>query len=184
MLEWLLALDGGILLWIQANLRGPLDTLVSGYTHLGDAGILWIVVTLVLLIFKRTRRAGAASALALILSVLCTNVVLKHLVSRPRPWLDVAGLVNLVNESDPNSFPSGHTSAALAAACAWWRTLPQRWMKWLAMVLAVLMGLSRLYVGVHYPSDVVVGALVGIFCGWAACKLLELCRGRLQTAKH
>lgn len=173
MLEWLHALDGGVLLWIQECLRGPLDVLISGYTHLGDAGMLWIVLTLLLLIPQKTRRAGVASAVALILSLLCTNVVLKHLVSRPRPWLDVAGLIPLVAEHDPNSFPSGHTSAALAAACAWWRTMPARWMARIGLALAVLMGLSRLYVGVHYPTDVLAGAAVGAFCGWAAWKLCQ-----------
>ena len=64
--------------------------------------------------------------------------------------------------------------AAFAAASAWWRTLPRRWMRWTGLVLAVCMGLSRLYVGVHYPSDVIAGALVGLFCGWAAWKLLQL----------
>ena len=73
--------------------------------------------------------------------------------ARPRPWLDVAGLVPLIQEPDPNSFPSGHTCAAFAAASAWWRALPRRWMRWTGLVLAVCMGLSRLYVGVHYPSD-------------------------------
>ena len=177
-------LDGGILLWIQEHLRGVLDPLVCGYTHLGDHGLLWIVLTAALLLFPRTRRAGILSALALVLSLLCTNVVLKHLVARPRPWLDVAGLIPLVQEPDPNSFPSGHTSAALAAACAWYHALPRRWMAVLGLVLAVAMGLSRLYVGVHYPSDVLAGAAVGVFCGWAARRLClwaeERAPGRLR----
>ena len=182
MLEWLQMIDGGILLWIQEFLRnGILNLVVPAYTHLGDTGMLWIVLTILLLIPKKTRRAGMASAVALVLSLLCTNIVLKHLVSRPRPWLDVVGLIPLVAEPDPNSFPSGHTSAALAAACAWWRTLPARWMKWLALAMAVLMGLSRLYVGVHYPSDVLAGALVGMFCGWAAVRIL--CFPKAGTAE-
>lgn len=178
--EWLMAMDGGVLLWIQDNLRGLLDPVVRAYTHLGDAGMLWIILTVLLLIPRRTRKAGVVSAIALLLSLLCTNVVLKHLVARPRPWLDVAGLIPLVAEHDPNSFPSGHTSAALAAACAWWRTLPAKWMRVGTMVLAVLMGLSRLYVGVHYPTDVLAGAVVGVFCGWAAWKLWGTLEPRLS----
>ena len=184
MLQELMILDGGILLWIQEHLRGVLDPLVCGYTHLGDHGLLWIVLTVVLLIFPRTRRAGIVSAIALVLSLICTNLVLKHLVARPRPWLEVAGLLPLVNEPDPNSFPSGHTSAALAAACAWWRTLPRRWMAVTGLVLAVCMGLSRLYVGVHYPSDVLAGALVGAFCGWAAWRIWRLAERRLGERLH
>lgn len=80
----------------------------------------------------------------------------------------VEGLTALVAEHDMNSFPSGHTSAALAAATACWGTLPSKW-RGIILALAVLMGLSRLYVGVHYPSDVLAGALVGMFCGGLGC---------------
>lgn len=74
----------------------------------------------------------------------------------------MAGLVPLIAENDPNSFPSGHTCAAFAAAGAWCRTLPRRWMKRAAVALAALMGFSRLYVGVHFPSDVLAGLCVGL----------------------
>ena len=87
--------------------------------------------------------------------------------------LTVEGLTPLIAEHDPNSFPSGHTSASFAAASAWCRTLPRRWMGVTAVVLAALMGFSRLYVGVHFPSDVLAGVLVGLFCGWLACLLWQ-----------
>ena len=108
---------------------------------------------------------------ALLLSLMFTNGILKHLVERPRPWLTVEGLTPLIAEHDPNSFPSGHTSASFAAASAWCRTLPRRWMGVTAVVLAALMGFSRLYVGVHFPSDVLAGVLVGLFCSWLTCLL-------------
>ena len=169
MWETLLTMDGGVLLWIQEHLRGPvLDAVVSFYTTLGNAGILFLVLAGVLLCFRRTRKAGALALGAIVIGFLCTNVVLKHLVGRPRPWLDVPGLTALVAEHDPNSFPSGHTCAAFAFAAGVWRGTPERWMKWAALALAVFMGLSRLYVGVHYPSDVLVGALVGVLSGQAA----------------
>lgn len=170
-------MDGAVLLWIQASVRqAVLDPLVCVYTTLGNGGLLWIVLSLVLLCFRPTRRAGLVSLLAMVLGLLCTNVVLKHLVARPRPWLDVAGLIPLVSEPDPNSFPSGHTCAAFASALAWWRTAPKGWMKGTGVVLAVCMGLSRLYVGVHYPSDVLAGALVGSLCGLAAVQLYQWIR--------
>jgi undecaprenyl-diphosphatase len=78
-----------------------------------------------------------------------------------------------VTERDPNSFPSGHTSAALSCAAAWWHYLPRPW-RWTAGVCAVLMGLSRLYVGVHFPTDVFCGLLVGLFCGWGGWQLEKL----------
>lgn len=168
MLEAIQSLDGAVLLAIQGARAAALNPLVEAYTALGNGGLLWIVLSLALLLWKPTRKAGALALTALLLGFLCTNVVLKHLAARPRPWLDVAGLIPLVNEPDPNSFPSGHTCAAFAAGMVWTRTLPKRWMRALAAVLAVCMGLSRLYVGVHYPTDVIAGALIGSLCARAA----------------
>lgn len=171
-LNRLWTLDGAVLLWFQAHLRAPvLDCAVSFYTALGNAGLLFLAAAAVLLCFKKTRRAGLTALLALGLGFLCTNLVLKNLVSRPRPWLEVAGLTALVTENDPNSFPSGHTTAAFAFASALWRAAPDKRMRWAALVCAVLMGLSRLYVGVHYPSDVLAGVLVGLLSGWLAWRL-------------
>lgn len=162
--------EAGFLLWVQTHLRNPItDPILSVFTHLGDAGALFIVLTLLLLLHPKTRRAGFSAACALVFSLLFTNVLLKHLFARPRPWVSWEFLSPLVAERDPNSFPSGHTSAAFAFAFGALRALPGRWMKVSAVVLAVLMALSRLYVGVHYPSDVFVGFVVGdlsALCGW------------------
>lgn len=179
--EWFLAVDGGVLLWIQAVLRGAfLDPIMVAYTHLGDVGMLWILLSLLMLCFPKTRKAGVLSLCAMLLGMLCTNVVLKHLVGRVRPWITVPGLTALIAEGDPNSFPSGHTCAAFAAAGAWCRSLPRRWMKALAVSLAALMAFSRLYVGVHFPSDVLVGLCVGLLCSqlvWFAWKRLAAAKG-------
>ena len=135
--EWFLNLDGGILLWLQEAVRNAVLTpLFTLYTHLGDSGLMWIALSVLLLCFKKTRKAGAAGLMALLLSLMFTNGILKHLVERPRPWLTVEGLTPLIAEHDPNSFPSGHTSASFAAASAWCRTLPRRWMGVTAVVLA------------------------------------------------
>ena len=151
MLEALQNLDGSLLLAIQSLRLEALNPLVEGFTRLGNAGLLWIVLSLAMLVWRPTRKAGLLALVSLLLGLLCTNVILKHLVGRERPWLHVAGLIPLVNEPDPNSFPSGHTCAAFAAG----------------------MGLSRLYVGVHYPSDVLAGAAVGAFCAWDTWKLYQ-----------
>lgn len=102
----------------------------------------------------------------MLFGLLCTNIVLKHLVGRVRPWLVVEGLTRLVAEHDPNSFPSGHTCAAFAAGATWARYAKKRWLKGLCIAQAVLMGFSRLYVGVHFPSDVLAGCAVGLSCAW------------------
>ena len=172
-METLLNLDGGLLLAIQELHQPWLDPIVSGFTKLGDMGLLWIVLSLGMLCWRPTRKAGALALAALVLGSLCTNVFLKHLVARPRPWLSLP-LVPLVAERDPNSFPSGHTCAAFAAGLCWARALPWRWGRAAAVIGAVCMGLSRLYVGVHYPTDVLAGALIGALCAWAAWKACQV----------
>lgn len=175
LLEW----EGAVLLWIQNNLRGPLtDSLFSFYTQLGNAGMIWLVACVLMLCFKRTRRAGVTGLVALAVGFVLTNLILKPLVHRARPWLVIEGLIPLVSEGDPHSFPSGHTSAAFAAACAWRPHLPKKWGN-AALVCAVLMGFFRLYVGVHFPTDVLVGALVGCLSAWIAyrCKKIVSHRG-------
>ena len=169
MLGALESVDEGILLALQAVHSDFLDPLVEAYTCTGNAGMIWILLSLAMLCYQPTRRAGALALCAMALGLVCTNMILKPLVARPRPWLDVAGLVPLIQEPDPNSFPSGHTCAAFAAAVIFWRALPESWVgtKVLTLTMAFLMGLSRLYVGVHYPSDVVAGALVGYACAWS-----------------
>lgn len=173
MLSHLLQMDGRLLMAIQELHMSWLDPIVSLYTRFGDAGMVWIALSLLMLFWKPTRRAGALALCAMVLGLLATNITIKPLVQRGRPWLDWP-IVPLVTEKDPNSFPSGHTCAAFAASMSWVRTLPWRWGRAAALVLAVCMGLSRLYVGVHYPSDVLAGALVGALCAWAVWKAYQI----------
>lgn len=162
--------EAAVLLWIQNVLRGPvMDAFFVVYTMLGNMGLCWLALSVVMLCFRKTRKAGMAGLLALLIGFLCTNVILKPLVSRVRPWLVVEGLTALVAEHDPHSFPSGHTCAAFAAALAWRPYVPGRWGD-VALACAGLMGFSRLYVGVHFPTDVLCGALVGVLSAWVIHK--------------
>lgn len=172
MADALLQLDGQLLVAIQGLHTAWLDPIVAVYTKLGDAGIFFIALSLAMLLYRPTRKAGALALGAMLMGLLVTNLTIKPLISRPRPWLDWP-IVPLVTENDPNSFPSGHTCAAFAAGLSWARALPWKWGKAAAVVLAVLMGLSRLYVGVHYPSDVLVGALIGSLCAWVIWKVFQ-----------
>ena len=156
MLEWIHNIDAQILLFIQQYLRSDLFTwLWKGITFLGDGGWFWIVLGLLFLFPKKTRKAGVTALLAL---------------ARIRPYDSVEGLVPLVARLKDYSFPSGHTCASFACAGVYYKAFPGKWGK-AAMVLAVLIALSRLYVGVHYPTDVLAGALVGTFSALAALKL-------------
>ena len=182
---WLQQLDEQGLLWIQQFLRVEvLNPVVKGFTTLGNVGLIWIVLSLLLLWKPSTRKAGITSLCAMILGLLVTNLCLKHLFMRPRPYEVMELLVPLVTSSDPNSFPSGHTCAAFAAGIAWAKTLPKRWMCIVAVVQAVLMGFSRLYVGVHYPSDVIAGALIGSVCGIIAYYLVQHWENRQKNSRQ
>jgi len=159
--------DAGALIFIQEHLRASfLTAILIFYTTLGNNGLLWIGISLILLCFKQTRKAGLLALFAMLLGLLCCNFALKNIVSRPRPYLSVEGLLPLLPPPDPNSFPSGHTCAAFAAAGIWWRTLPKRAFGIAAVVAAAIMGFSRMYVGLHYPTDVVAGMCVGLFCSF------------------
>lgn len=155
--------DGQILLWIQENLRNPAcDVFFKSITHLGDGGIFWILLTVVLLCFKKTRRAGVFSACALIGSLIVNNLILKNLVGRIRPYEVVDGLKCIVAPARDPSFPSGHTGASFASASSIYKEMPRKYAVCF-IVLASLIAFSRLYVGIHYPTDVLGGLATG--CG-------------------
>ena len=163
--------DSGILLWIQDNLRaGFLTPVVKVINHMGDKGIFWILLTLALLIVRKTRRVGVQCGVAMVIGLIVTNLIIKNWVARVRPYELIPGLECLVGIQKDFSFPSGHTTNSFA--CAWvlfWRA-PRKWGV-PALVMAVLISLSRLYVGVHYPTDVIGGLVIGI-C--SACLALWL----------
>lgn len=167
-------LDERALVWIAQNVRcALLDPFMKLYTQLGNTGMLFIALGLLMLLFKPTRKAGVSALCAMLIGLIVVNFTIKPLVSRPRPWLTIENFVNLVPEKDPNSFPSGHTNAAFAFALAVCMAAPKRWMKIAAVCMAAVMGLSRLYAGVHFPSDVAAGAVIGSLCGLAGAWVVK-----------
>lgn len=162
---------------------GPLARLMA---LIGKGGMGLILMGLVLLLFRRTRKCGVGVLLALLLGALCTNVLLKPLVMRPRPYADETRILHrwwleagASLESD-RSFPSGHTTAAMTAMTAiFW--LGDRRRSWTAFLFALAMGLSRMYLMVHYPTDVLAGLLVGFVTGTAAAWLTGKLWRRWET---
>lgn len=167
----ILTLDEGLLLWIQGLRSAALNGPMRFVTTLGNAGAVWIALAVVLLTFRRTRRAGAACALALMLGALVTNAAIKPLVQRTRPYETIDSLTLLVARATDYSFPSGHATSSWAAAWALFR-MRKRWGA-SALMLAALISLSRLYVGIHYPSDVLCGTLIGLAAGEAAARIVH-----------
>ena len=160
------------LLFLQESVRNPvLDRVMQFVTSLGDAGFLAILVCIVLLCIKKYWRAGAAAALSLSLDFLVVNLILKNLVARIRPYDVLEELLLITKRPSDLSFPSGHAGACFAVASVLFLCLPRR-LGIPALVTAGLISFSRLYVGAHYPTDVLGGMLVGCVTGWIAYRLL------------
>ena len=166
-------LDMNILLWIQEHLR--IDALTPFWkvtTFLGNAGWFWIVLAVALLVPKKTRRTGIAALLSLAVGFLITNVLLKNIVARPRPFDAYTEIIPLITRPTDFSFPSGHTCASFACALIFFRMLPKKYGV-PAVILAGMVAFSRLYLGVHYPGDVLGGFLVAVFASTLVYHLVQ-----------
>lgn len=164
--------DLSVFEWIQSIQNGFLDVIMVAITTLGDSGIIFIALGLALLITKKHRKEGFAVLAALAVMLVCNDLFLKELFARPRPfnlfqidpekyaeWGDTYIFPELVHKPSSFSFPSGHTSSAFAAAIALlWHN--RKWGIPLT-VFAALMGFSRIYVEVHYCTDVLAGFVSG-----------------------
>lgn len=170
----LLGIDGEILLWIQENVRSEWMTpFWKGITWLGNSGMIWLAISFILLLIPKTRKVGIMSLVALGLSGLFINCIIKNVVARPRPFTQVEGLTYLIKRPRDYSFPSGHTSASFAAVVVFVRKMPRRY-GIPFMILAVLIAFSRLYLGVHYPTDVLAGVILGTLIAFLAMWIYNL----------
>lgn len=178
--------DFEILFFIKDHIRnGFLDIVVPFYTNLGDDGIIWIVVGLIMLVPKKTRKCGIMVLAALLVMLVLNNIILKNLIARPRPCATYPELVELVKIPHSYSFPSGHTVSAMAVA---FTILTQhKKLGIVALIMAFLMGLSRLYVGVHFPTDVyggiIVGALIALIVWCAEKKITPVITKKLEQRR-
>lgn len=180
MAEWITSIDLSILHWIVSNVQNAfLDVVMPILTILGEHGIFCIVLSAVLIAIPKTRKIGVSAAIALALGFLVGNLTIKPLVSRIRPYAVDPSLKSAVLENFPlagfphdASFPSGHTLAAFEAAVP----IFIRSKKWgiPALVLAFGVALSRLYLTVHYPTDVLAGAILGTCFAILASALTDL----------
>lgn len=167
-------MDIAILKWVHEVFHSQtwLNYIMKYVTYIGEFALGAIICGIVLLIFKKTRWAGVAVALAVILNILIVNVILKLSVNRTRPWVDYPDLgfhefhVAIgVREPTDSSFPSGHTASLFAAAVALMLYYKAKGLP--ALVVAFLVAFSRIYLCMHYPTDVLGGMIIGSVCGVA-----------------
>ena len=161
-----------ILDWIQNHMRSAfLDGFFSFVTHLGDAGIFWIALAVLLLLFKKTRKTGIMMGLSLLLGLLVCNLTLKPLVARIRPY-DINNAVTLLIEKPHDfSFPSGHTQASFGGAMVLF--FRDKRLGIPAVCLAVLIAFSRMYLYVHYPTDVLTAAVLGTVFAFLSIRTVD-----------
>jgi undecaprenyl-diphosphatase len=133
-------------------------------TKLSNEGRIWIALAVVLLISRRYKKAGAAMLIALALDITVCDMILKPLIGRIRPCDVNTAVQLLIARPTDYSFPSGHTTASFAATSALYFSRQKFWKP--ALVLAVLIAFSRLYLYVHYPTDILAGAMIGIIIGY------------------
>ena len=174
-MDTLMHMQALFLLFLQDTIRTPLLTRILEFTtDLGNMGFIWVVPALLLLFKKKTRPLGIAVLTALVLSLLITNSVLKNLIKEARPFVTYPEIIPLVTHVSASSyaFPSGHASASFAAAPLFFHYLPKKF-GIPALILAFLVSFSRLYLGVHYPLDVLAGVVIGLGCAWLAVKMVQ-----------
>lgn len=179
--------DLPILDWIAQHLWCPfLDAVMPVVTKLGNGGIFWIAVSVVLMLIPKYRKAGFSMGAALLMGLLLCNLTLKPLVARIRPYdyqLEHFGKVIPLLISTPHdfSFPSGHTIASFEAATA--LLLHNKKLGIPAMVLAALVAFSRLYLYVHYPTDVIASILLGVGLAFLGTWLVKKGYGIYENRK-
>ena len=174
-MEWLLELDGRLLLWIKTFFANPvLDEIMIFVSKTGNKGFFWIAIGVLFLLLGCKNRVWLKRGWMVLFSLagnfLLTNVILKPMVDRTRPYY-VLGYDPVIPPVGDPSFPSGHTAASFAAATAIY-AINKRW-GIAAYLYVAVMGFSRLYLGVHFPTDVLAGAVVGTLAALIVLKVME-----------
>lgn len=181
-------MDLDILIWINNNWHGVpfINHLFKYITYLGEVGIIWIITALTLLIFKKTRKCGIYVAIALLSTLILNNLLLKNLIARPRPFAENVEFIEFIKSIGMDlpgefSFPSGHTFSAFS--CATIITLVFKKKGAYAFIPATIISFSRVFLCVHYVTDVLGGAILGVGIAFAIYYLCEFILKKLMNKK-
>ncbi len=170
-------------LHMAINMRNPvLNPIMTFITNLGTLGAIWLVIGIAFLFYKKTREMGVVVILAIVLSGVINSLVLKNIFARPRPFTEVAWVNAIIAEPSDYSFPSGHTFASFAAAYVILKY--NKKYGGAAYIVAILIAFSRVYLGVHYPTDIIAGAILGTVCGACSIKLYPKLLHYTKNKKH
>lgn len=162
-MDAIIQVDNAILDFLQSIHNSILNAFFGFYTTLGDSGLIWIVLSFLLLIFPKTRKAGLCSLFAMAFAYLFGEVFLKNLICRPRPFYQEGAVYeSIIKLPSGYSFPSGHSASSFAAAASISLVIRKKHITIMLIIAASLMAFSRIYLYVHYPTDILAGALLGI----------------------
>lgn len=165
------------------SLQSPfLDFIIPKISFLGNAGMLWIATAIILVHFKKTRRCGVALGATLIICLILDNLLLKNIVSRERPFNVDESIKLLIPEPTDYSFPSGHTLSCFACTTVFMYYY-RRPFGYITLVFSIIIGFTRLYLRVHFPSDVVSGAIIGIAFGVLGIILTEYAYKKISAKR-
>ena len=165
-------IEFNILFYIQ-SLHDPfLDKVMAFVTNIGNLGAIWFAIAMILIVTKRYRKYGLLMLIAILITSVIGSGVLKPLIARPRPFTFYPEVEILVLKPESFSFPSGHTFIAFASAVV--LTYMNYKIGILAFILAIAIAISRLYFFVHFPSDVLAGALLGTIVAFVVVYIYSL----------
>ena len=167
-----------ILYMIQGLQRAWLTPLMEFFTRIGEGGLCWIIVSIVLALIPRTRKCGLSMMAAMALTFVVGNLFLKNVIARPRPCAVDTSVKLLIPFPSEYSFPSGHTSNGFTAAVTILLHYPRAGVA--ALIGAGIIAFSRMYFFVHYPTDILGGILLGTL---DACLILFWTH-RWERRKH
>lgn len=159
-MEHIQYLDMEILKYIHSTSNVMFDKIMPWITSLGNGGTIWIVIIALLLLSKKYRRVGILAAISLALVTLFGEGILKNIVQRPRPFTEIKYIKLLISKPGTYSFPSGHAASSFAVAYVIGKKIKP--LKITAYILAILIAYSRLYLFVHYPTDIIGGIVLGV----------------------
>ena len=169
MFEFIINIDKTILYWIQDTLQCAFcDKFFVIATYFGEKGIFWLLSAILLIVFPKTRKIGITALAAIAVSFVLSQLVIKNIVGRVRPfeYFDWNLALMLVDIPHDSSFPSSHTAVSFAAGLA--ILFCDKKFGIPAVIIAVLVAFSRMYLFVHYPSDVLAGIILGTIVAVAA----------------
>lgn len=164
MLDFFKKTDNIILRWINGKLRNKaFDKIMPIITSIGNLGIVWIIISVLLITKKDYRVLGQMIITSLIITTIIGEGIIKNIVKRKRPFYGENDKELLITKPITYSFPSGHTASSFAVATVFIKT--DNAASFEIVLLASLIAFSRVYLGVHYPSDVIGGGIIGAICG-------------------